>query len=388
MVTTVFSPALAVPARLNAGPPFRADHVGSLLRPPALAWARAKTEAGLLAPEELQRIEDLAIGDAVALQEAAGLRVVSDGEYRRAYFHLDFLGRIQGVETYQDPAATHFHTADGGTLDFSPPKLRVTHKIARGAPILRRDFEVLAEAAGPGVRPKITLPSPSMGLRGGRAAVDAAAYPDLEGFREDLTSVYRAEIADLAEAGCRYVQLDDTNLAYLCDPNQREALQARGEDAKAQAALSAALINGALAGAPAQMFTALHLCRGNFKSAFVAEGGYDPVAELLFNQIEVDVFLLEYDDERSGSFEPLKFLPKGKYAVLGLISSKSRRLETREEILRRVELATRFAPLDQLCLSPQCGFASSCQGNDIDVDDQRKKIELVVACAEEIWGAA
>ena len=373
------------PAR-QARPPFRADHIGSLLRPPALTWARTKAEAGVLAPLELRRIEDVAIGDAVALQEDVGLKVVTDGEFRRAYFHLDFLTAIEGAQAVVDPTAAHFHKADGEVLEFSPPRLSIAGRLRRAAPIMRRDFEILAAATGEGRTPKITIPSPSMGLRGGREAVSRDAYPELEAFHDDLAQVYREEIADLFDAGCRYMQLDDTNLAYLCDPSRREAIRVGGEDPQAQAELSARLINAALQAAPEEMFKAIHLCRGNFRSAFVTEGGYEPVAELLFNAIDVDAFLLEYDDDRSGSFEPLRFLPKGKFAVLGLISSKSGALESVDEVRRRVDEAARFAPLDQLCLSPQCGFASTCHGNDISLDDQRRKLELVVACAEMIWG--
>jgi 5-methyltetrahydropteroyltriglutamate--homocysteine methyltransferase len=369
-------------------PPYRADHVGSLLRPAPLTWAREKAEAGALTASELQRIEDVAIGDAVALQQESGLVVVTDGEFRRAYFHLDFLTSIEGVETVQDPAVAHFHKADGSVLEFSPPRMKVTGRLHRRAPILRRDFEVLDQASGPNLMPKITVPSPSMGLRGGRAGVDAEAYPDLADFHADLARVYREEIADLYEAGCRYLQLDDTNLAYLCDPARREAIFGSGQDPDSETALSARLINQSLAEAPEDLFKAIHLCRGNFKSAFVAEGGYEPVAELLFNGIDVDAFLLEFDDDRSGSFEPLRFLPKGKLAVLGLVSSKQGQLESKDEIKRRVEEASRFVPLEQLCLSPQCGFASTCHGNDISFDDQRRKLELVVECAEEIWGRA
>ena len=370
----------------QAKPPYRADHVGSLLRPPALAWARAKAETGALSAAELQRIEDVAIGDAVTLQESTGLEVITDGEFRRAYFHLDFLTSIDGVETKVDPTAGHFHKADGTDLEFSPPKMHIAGRLRRSKPIMVRDFEVLAAATSEGHTPKITIPSPSMGLRGGRAAVPQSVYPELDGFHADLVQVYREEIADLHAAGCRYLQLDDTNLAYLCDSERREAVRAGGEDPDVQAHLAARLINEALGAAPAEMFKGIHLCRGNFRSAFVAQGGYEPVAELLFNAIEVDAFLLEYDDERSGSFEPLRFLPQGKYAVLGLVSSKSGTLESKDEIKRRVDAAARFAPLEQLCLSPQCGFASTCHGNDISFDAQRRKLELVVECAEEIWG--
>jgi 5-methyltetrahydropteroyltriglutamate--homocysteine methyltransferase len=381
--TVPFAPSVA-----GSRPPFRADHVGSLLRPARLLEARSRAEAGVITEAELQRIEDDAIGQAVALQKEVGLRAITDGEYRRTYFHLDFLTRIEGMVSYLDAAATHFHTADGQTLDFSPPRLKVAGRLERRAPIMRRDYEVLAEAAGFGAAAKITIPSPTMALRGGRAAVDKAAYPDLGAFHADLTRVYREEIADLAEAGCRYLQLDDTNLAYLCDETQREAARRAGEDPDLLPFAYARLINQALTGAPEEMFTAIHLCRGNFRSAFVAEGGYDPVAEALFHEIDVDAFLLEYDDERSGSFAPLARVPKDKYVVLGLISSKTPRLERKDDIKRRIDEAARFVPIEQLCLSPQCGFSSTCHGNSLSEDDQRRKLELTVECAEEVWGAA
>ena len=368
--------------------PFRADHVGSLLRPAPLAAARAKAAAGEISNKELRRVEDAAIRDVVALQQQLGFGFATDGEFRRAYFHLDFLTSIEGVETYLDPHTAHFHKADGEVLEFSPPRLRVTSKVKRNAPIMLRDYAVIASAlTGEGVG-KVTIPSPSMALRCGRDQIDRAAYPDLAEWHADLEEVYQDEIDDLAAAGCGYLQLDDTNLAYMCDPNQREALRVRGEDPDVYAETCVRLINKSLEAAPAEMFTGIHLCRGNFKSAFVAQGGYEPIAEKLFGEIAVDAFLLEYDDERSGSFEPLRFLPPGKVVVLGLVSSKHGQLETREKILRRVDEAAAYAPLEQLCLSPQCGFASTCEGNDITPDDQRRKLELVVSCAEEIWGGA
>ncbi len=377
-------PVLAPRAR----PPFRADHVGSLLRPAALQAARDEAAHGRITRETLQRIEDAAIGEAVAFQEALGLRSVTDGEFRRAYFHLDFLSEISGFEAYQDQTAARFRTAGGQVFDFSPPKLRVAGRLERTHPIMRRDYESLAGAVKGAASARITIPSPTMALRGGRAAVDAAAYPELEAFHADLARIYREEVADLAEAGCRWLQLDDTNLAYLCDPKLRETSRAAGLDPDGLPQAYAALINDALASAPADMVTAIHLCRGNFKSAFVAEGGYDPVAEVMFNQIGVDAFFLEYDDERSGGFEPLRFVPKDKFVVLGLISSKVPALESRDEIRRRVDEAARFLPLEQLCLSPQCGFASTCHGNDLTFDDQRRKLELVIDCARDIWGEA
>jgi 5-methyltetrahydropteroyltriglutamate--homocysteine methyltransferase len=374
------------PKPASAKSPFRADHVGSFLRPLALEQARAQFRAGALDAQGLRRVEDTAIAGIAGFQRGLGLKVLTDGEFRRAYFHLDFLEKIGGVSAYQDSAATHFHTCDGHTLDFSPPKLRVDAKLRHDRPIMTGDFDVLDSLTQDGETAKITIPSPTMALRGGRAAVSETAYPDLGEFHADLTGVYRQEIAALAGAGLRYLQLDDTNLAYLCDPAQREAARARGVDPDTLVDDYVGMINDSLAGVPDGLFTGIHLCRGNFKSAFVAEGGYEPVAERMLSSVNVDAFLLEYDDDRSGSFEPLRFTPKGKYVVLGLVSTKVAALETREEVLRRVDEAARFVPLDQLCLSPQCGFASTEHGNALSFDDQRRKIELVVRCAEEIWG--
>jgi len=382
------SPARTQPLARRGRPPFRAEHVGSLLRPPVLQDARARAASGAIGRAELQAVEDAAIREAVALQEQVGLRSITDGEFRRTYFHLDFLEQIAGVETYQDASTAHFRTAAGQVLDFSPPRLRVTGRLERTRPIMRRDYEVLASALSGDGAARITIPSPSMAFRGGRDSIDRGAYPEIEGFFADLARVYREEIADLAAAGCRYLQLDDTNLAYLCDAGIRRQARARGEDPDALPEAYAALINDALSTAPEDMVTAIHLCRGNFRSAFVAEGGYDPVAEVLFNAIEVDAFFLEYDDERSGSFSPLRFVPKDRFVVLGVISSKTPRLESRDEVRRRIDEAAKVLPLEQLCLSPQCGFASTCHGNDLSFDDQRRKLELVVDCAEEIWGEA
>jgi 5-methyltetrahydropteroyltriglutamate--homocysteine methyltransferase len=379
--------ARTYPTSTTPKPPFRADHVGSLLRPVELQDARAKAAQGLITAAQLQRTEDEAIADAVAFQRSVGLQVITDGEYRRAYFHLDFLKQIDGVETYFDQNATHFRTAEGKVLELSPPKLRIAGKLRRGHAIMLRDYQVLAAEIGSNAVPKITIPSPSMAhFRGGRQAIDATAYPEIDDFFADLASIYREEIAELAAAGCRYLQMDDTNLAYLCDDKMRENARRMGEDPDKLPELYAWLINQSLATAPDDMFKAIHLCRGNFRSAFVAEGGYDRVADVMFNQVAVDAFFLEFDDERSGTFEPLRYLPKGKYVVLGLISSKLPALETKDEIKRRVDEAARIVPLDQLCLSPQCGFSSTEHGNDITVDDQRRKLELVVECAREIWG--
>ena len=365
-------------------PPFRADHVGSLLRPPELLEARAEAAAARLGPDELRRAEDAAIREAVALQEAVGLASVTDGEFRRTWFHIDFLERIEGIETSAGAISARFRREDGD-LDFAPPRIAVVGKLAWPGPIFGEDFSFLAAATKR--TPKIALPSPSMAhFRGGRQAVDREAYPDIEAFFADLASVYAAEIADLAARGCRYVQLDDTNLAYLCDPKLREATRAIGEDPEALPHRYAALINAAIADRPPDMTVAVHLCRGNFRSAWVAEGGYEPVAEALFGEIAADAFFLEYDTPRAGDFAPLRFLPKNKIAVLGLVSTKRPRLESKDELKRRIEAASAHASIEQLCLSPQCGFSSTVHGNEISRDDQRRKLELVVETAAEVWG--
>ena len=381
-------PSLPPRTRAPAGArrPFRAEHVGSLLRPPELQTARARLAAGEIETSALQAVEDEAIAKAVALQESIGLKSITDGEFRRAYFHLDFLVQIEGMESYIDQSAAHFRTASGEQFDFSPPKLRVTGKLARTHPIMRRDYEVLAADLSAGGTARITIPSPSMAFRGGRGAIDRTAYPDIEAFFADLAEVYREEVSDLADAGCRYLQLDDTNLAYLCDEAMRESTRRAGQDPEALPMAYARLINQSMDTAPDDMITGIHLCRGNFKSGFVAEGGYDPVAEVLFNEIDVDAFFLEYDDERSGSFSPLRFVPKDKYVVLGVISSKLPRLESKDEVKRRIDEAAKILPLEQLCLSPQCGFSSTEHGNDVSFDDQRRKLELVVEVARDIWG--
>jgi 5-methyltetrahydropteroyltriglutamate--homocysteine methyltransferase len=368
----------------RAQPPFRADHVGSLLRPPELLAARTDAAAARIGPAELRRAEDDAILDAVALQEGLGLQSVTDGEFRRTYFHIDFLQRIVGVETSAGAIAARFHREDGD-LDFAPPRIAVVGKLAWPGPIFGEDFSFLAAATKR--TPKATLPSPSMvHFRGGRQAVDQQAYPDIEDFFADLAAVYAAEITDLAARGCRYLQLDDTNLAYLCDPKLREATRAIGEDPDALPHRYGALINGAIAHRPPDMTVAVHLCRGNFRSAWVAEGGYEPVAEALFGEIAADAFFLEYDTARAGDFAPLRFLPKDKVAVLGLVGTKRPELEPKDELKRRIEDASRYAPIERLCLSPQCGFSSTVHGNEISQGDQRRKLELVIETAAEVWG--
>lgn len=365
-------------------PPFRADHVGSLLRTQALLAAREQAAKGGISRADLRAAEDAAIRDVVALQEELGLSSVTDGEFRRTYFHIDFLERFEGVAVSGDGIAAHFHREDGD-LDFAPPRLAITGKLRWPGPIFGEDFSFLAAATR--ATPKMTIPSPSMAhFRGGRQAVDRLAYPEIEDFFADLARVYAEEIADLAARGCRYLQLDDTNLAYLCDPMLREGARAIGEDPDALPRTYAKLINAAIAKRPADMVVAIHLCRGNFRSAWVAQGGYDPVAEVLFGEIDADAFFLEYDTDRAGDFAPLRYVREGKLVVLGLVSTKHSRLETKATLKRRIDAAARLVPLEQLCVSPQCGFSSTVHGNEITLDDQRRKLGLVVELASEVWG--
>jgi 5-methyltetrahydropteroyltriglutamate--homocysteine methyltransferase len=366
-------------------PPFRADQVGSLLRPKRLHEARERRENGRITAGELRAVEDEAIRDVVRLQEEVGLQGVTDGEFRRAYFHLDFLERIDGVEVERSGVSSRFRRDDGVDVNFAPPKLKVTGKLARSTAIAIDDFQFLKSATTR--TPKAMIPSPSMAhFRGGRDGIDKTAYPEMEEFFADLAAVYRAEVADLAAAGCRYLQLDDTNLAYLCDREMRAGAKARGDDPDALPLTYAQLINDSLRGRPNDMTVGVHLCRGNFRSAWAAEGGYEPVADAMFNETDVDAFFLEYDDARSGDFSPLRHVPKGKYVVLGLVCSKTAKLERKDDLKRRIEEASRFIDLDQLCLSPQCGFASTVHGNDISEDVQRRKLALVVETADEVWG--
>ena len=366
-------------------PPFRADHVGSFLRPKELLDARERQRKGELSRAQLREVEDHAIRDVVRFQEDLGLQGITDGEYRRTYFHIDFLEQLDGIET-SGGIQVKFHSA-AGDVDFAPPVLKVTGKVRHAKPIQLADFEFL-KAATTRV-PKVTIPSPTMlHFRGGRGAISKEAYPDLEAFFEDVASAYREELQQLGKAGCRYVQLDDTNLAYLCDPKLREGAKSRGDDPDELPKRYARLINGAIAGRPAGMQVCVHLCRGNFKSAWVAEGGYEPVAQSLFNDLQVDGYFLEYDDARSGDFSPLRFVPKGKIVVLGLVTTKSSELETKDQLKRRIDEAARHVPLDQLCLSPQCGFSSTVHGNEIMRESQAAKVRLVVDTAREVWGTA
>jgi 5-methyltetrahydropteroyltriglutamate--homocysteine methyltransferase len=369
-------------------PPFRADHVGSLIRPDTLIEARAAAEKGEMAPAELARIQHAAVRDVVRLQQEVGLRVATDGEYNRFSWQRDFLLKIGNVKPLASKLTVRFHSA-AGTRDHTPPSLQVAGKLSRPQGIFVDDFKFLKSIAPAGVTAKITIPSPTVvHFRGGREAIDARAYPQMDAFYDDLAAVYRAEIADLAAAGCRYLQIDEVNLAYLCDPELRQQVSNIGEDPATLPKTYAKLLNAAIAGKPADMTVCMHLCRGNFAGAWIAEGGYEPIAELLFNEIGVDGYFLEYDSPRAGDFSPLHFLPKGKMAVLGLVTTKSPKMETKDELKRRIEEASHHAPIEQLALSPQCGFSSGIGGQAMTVDDEIKKLALVVETAREVWGTA
>jgi 5-methyltetrahydropteroyltriglutamate--homocysteine methyltransferase len=365
-------------------PPFRADHVGSFLRPKALIDARAAFKAGEMDAAALRTVEDEAIRGVVKFQEDLGLHGITDGEFRRTYFHTDFLLQLDGVEE-AGGTAVHFHQHGGKELSYAPPVMKITGKIEHACDIQRADYEFLASCTSR--TPKVTIPSPTMlHFRGGRDAIDSAAYPDLEDFYADLAAAYRAEIASLADAGCRYLQLDDTNLAYLCDDTQRENARKRGMDPDELPRLYARIINDSIRDKPDDMVVCVHLCRGNFRSSWAAEGGYEPVAEVLFNELNIDGYFLEYDDPRSGDFAPLRFVPKGKTVVLGLVTTKLGELESKDDVKRRIDEAAQFAPLDQLALSPQCGFSSTVHGNDIEVEQQAAKMRLVIDVAKDVWG--
>jgi 5-methyltetrahydropteroyltriglutamate--homocysteine methyltransferase len=368
------------------GPPFRADHVGSLLRPPYLLEARARFAAGELDAAGLRAVEDEAVDEVVRLQADVGLHTATDGEFRRASWHMDFIHSIGGIEKVEENITVHFRNADG-TLDFTPAGLRVTGPLSIDEPVFADDFAYLQGAVQPGQTAKLTIPSPSMvHYRGGAAAVDPAVYPDEDAFWDALSAAYRQQVQGIAAQGCRYLQLDDTSLAYLNDPAQRAQLSAQGRDAEHQHERYIAQINAALAGRPEGLAVTTHLCRGNFRSSWAAEGSYDFVAEALFGGLEVDGFFLEFDDERSGGFEPLRFVPPGKRVVLGLVTTKRPELESADDLKRRIDEAARYVPLEQLALSPQCGFSSTVEGNALTREDQIAKLELVVRVAADVWG--
>jgi 5-methyltetrahydropteroyltriglutamate--homocysteine methyltransferase len=364
----------------RTSPPFRADHVGSLLRSADLKDARARRERGEIDDAALRDIEDREVDKVIRRQEALGLQAVTDGEFRRAFWQIDFLERLDGVESYTGERKVKFQGPQP-----KPVLLRVNGQLGfSGHPMLEH-FRFLKDHTR--ATAKMTIPSPSsLHFRYGREAIPTAIYPDMGAFYRDLGEAYRQAVAAFAAAGCRYLQLDEVNLAYLCDPALRDQVRARGDDPDTLPQTYAALINAAIADAPDDMAITMHLCRGNFRSTFVASGGYEPVAEILFNEIGVDGYFMEYDTARAGGFEPLRFVPKGKTVVLGLVTSKSGTLEAKDDIKRRIDEAAKFVPLDQLALSPQCGFASTEEGNALAEDEQWAKLAMIVEIADDVWG--
>src|SRR3954454_11905168 len=349
---------------LRDSPPFRADHVGSLLRPPELLAARERNDP------DLGAIEDKAIREVVALQRDVGLRTATDGEFRRASWHMDFIYSLDGVSKAPGDLVVKFHNAQGD-IEFTPAAMHIDGTLGVSETIFGDAFAYLQSCVGDGQVPKLTIPSPSMvHYRGGRASIDESVYPDMDQFWADLVAAYREEVRRLGELGCAYLQFDDTSLAYLNDPEQREHVPAIGADANHQHETSIRHINEALADRPEGMSVTTHMCRGNFRSSWVAEGGYDFVAEALFGELAVDGFFLEYDGPRSGGFEPLRFVPRDKLVVLGLVTTKRGELETKDELKRRIEEASQYVDLDQICLSPQCGFSSTVEGNVLSYDEE------------------
>ena len=364
--------------------PARYDHVGSFLRLKSLLEAREKKAKGEITPAQLREVEDKAIAEIVKFQEDIGLKSVTDGEFRRTYFHIDFLEQLGGVKT--DIPVT-IRKPDGSE-ELAPPVIRVVDKVRHAKDIQKADFEFLKTQVSAGHTPKVTIPSPTMlHFRGGRAGISKQAYPELDpAFYDDVAQAYGDELRSLYAAGCRYVQMDDTNLAYLCDEKMREAARQRGDDPNELPHRYATFINKVVAQKPQGMLLAMHLCRGNFKSTHAAAGNYEPVAEALLKEMDIDAYFMEYDDERSGDFRPLRYLPKGKTVVLGLVTTKFGQLEDKDGLKRRIDEAAKYAPMEQLALSPQCGFSSTVHGNNIAVEDQRNKLRLVVETAREMWG--
>ena len=362
-------------------PPFRADHVGSLLRPRELVDARAAHRAGTLSADGLGAVENRCIEAAIRRQSEIGLRSATDGEYRRAYWHFDFVSGLDGVELYEPEQKVQFK---GAVL---PHALRVKSRIRWSRPVMVDHFRFLADHVTAAV-PKMTIPSPSVvHFRGGRRAIDPNVYPDLEEFFADLGAAYKQAVGAFGAAGCRYLQIDEVNIAYLCDPEQIQNLKARGEHVENLLGIYAGLVNQAIEGRPDGMVISMHLCRGNFRSTWIASGGYEPVAEVLFNQINADAYFMEYDTDRAGGFEPLRFVPRGeKLVVLGLVTTKNGQMESKDELKRRIDAASKFVPLEQLALSPQCGFASTEEGNLLSQEEQWAKLRLCVEVAQEVWG--
>jgi 5-methyltetrahydropteroyltriglutamate--homocysteine methyltransferase len=366
-------------------PPFRADHVGSLLRPQRLLQAREDFAAGSLPADELKQIEDESIRDVVRMQEEVGLQSATDGEFRRASWHMDFIYQLEGITEAEENLVVHFHNPDGD-LEYTPAALKVASKVDLHTATFGEHFEFLRDSVTTAT-PKLTIPSPSMvHYRGGAAMIDPEIYPDKDEFWSDLTAAYAKEVQMVHDLGCTYLQFDDTSLAYLNDPNQRQMMSEQGEDAEHLHEAYIRHINEALADKPDGISITTHMCRGNFRSSWVAEGGYDFVAEALFGELGVDGFFLEYDDARSGGFEPLRFVPKGKLVVLGLVTTKRGELEDADELKRRIEEASQFVDLDQLCLSPQCGFSSTAEGNNVTYEEQVAKLRRIVEVADEVWG--
>jgi 5-methyltetrahydropteroyltriglutamate--homocysteine methyltransferase len=374
----------AIPDDVHPRLPARYDHVGSFLRPAYLLQARAQRARGEIDAAQLRAVEDRAIAEVVQLQEDVGMKAVTDGEYRRTYFHIDFLDQLGGVQTSKPVIVEQ----PDGTQELAPPVMRVVDKVRHVRDIEVDNYRYLQGLLAPGSVAKVTIPSPTMlHFRGGRSGISREAYPELDPvFYDDVARAYGDELRALAAAGCTYVQMDDTNLAYLCDPKMREAARLRGDDPNELPHRYATFVNKVVAQKPAGMLLAMHLCRGNFQSTHAASGDYEPVAEALLSEMNLDAYFLEYDDARSGDFKPLRFLKKGKTAVLGLITTKVGAIESKDDIKRRIEEAAKYAPLDQLALSPQCGFASSAEGNDISWENQRLKMELVVDIARDVWG--
>jgi 5-methyltetrahydropteroyltriglutamate--homocysteine methyltransferase len=362
-------------------PPFRADHVGSLLRTAPLKEARARHQAGAIPAEALKAVEDQEIDKIIGKQEEIGLKLATDGEFRRSWWHFDFLKSLDGVESYSTDHGIQFHgvrtRAEG---------IHVVGKIGfSGHPMLGH-FGFLKQHCH--VVPKMTIPSPSvLHFRGGRDAVSRQVYPDIEEFFDDLAKAYRKAVRAFADAGCRYLQLDDTVWAYLCSEEQRQQARQRGDDPEKLPGIYARMINYAIEGRPGDMAITTHVCRGNFRSTWISEGGYEPVAEVMFGAVNVDGYFLEYDTERAGGFEPLRFVPKGdKVVVLGLVTSKSGTLEKKDDIKRRIGEAEKYVALEQLCLSPQCGFASTEEGNVLAENEQWAKLAMIAELSREVWG--
>ena len=367
---------------MRSTPPFRADHVGSILRTAPLKDAREKFAAGKISATDLRMVEDIEIRKIVAKQEEVGLESITDGEFRRSWWHMDFLSALDGVEMIDADQGIQF---TGVQTKATAP--RVVAKLGSKAHPHIDHFRFLAACATK--TPKQSIPSPSMlHYRGGRKMINMGVYPTMDEFYHDLGQAYKQAITGFYDAGCRYIQIDDCSFAYLCDPKQREMLAARGDDPTKQGDIYVGMINAALKDKPADLAATMHVCRGNFRSTFISSGGYEPIADLMFNKLNIDGYFLEWDNDRSGGFEPLRFLPKGKTVILGLVTSKTGALETRDTLLRRIDEASKFAPLDQLCLSPQCGFASTEEGNTLAEEEQWAKLRLVVDVAKEVWGSA